>query len=183
MISIVEEVQAAKKLCDEIKDELATQGIPYKKDTEIGIMIETPSAAVTSDLLAKEVDFFSIGTNDLIQYSMAADRTHDKVAYLYEPLHPSVLRLVKNAIENAHKANKWIGMCGEMAGDPLCIPILIGLGLDELSVASFSIPKVKKIVRSVSCTEAKKIARKALGLNTANEVRNFAKDTLSELLK
>jgi phosphotransferase system enzyme I (PtsI) len=183
MISSVEEVQAAKKLCDEIKDELATQGVPYKKDTEIGIMIETPSAAVTSDLLAKEVGFFSIGTNDLIQYSMAVDRTNEKVAYLYEPLHPSVLRLVKSAIENAHKANKWIGMCGEMAGDPLCVPILIGLGLDELSVAAFSIPKVKKIVRSVSCAEAKKIARKALGLNTANEVRNFAKDILSELLK
>jgi len=183
MISSVEEVQAAKKLCDEIKDELATQGIPYKKDTEIGIMIETPSAAVTSDLLAKEVDFFSIGTNDLIQYSMAVDRTNEKVAYLYEPLHPSILRLLKSAIDNAHKANKWIGMCGEMAGDPLCVPILVGLGLDELSVAAFSIPKVKKIVRSVSCAEAQKIAGKALGLNTANEVRDFAKGILSELLK
>jgi phosphotransferase system enzyme I (PtsI) len=135
-------------------------------------MVEVPAAAIAADVLAREVDFFSIGTNDLIQYTMACDRTNEKVAYLYQPLHPAILRLIKRVIEAAHEAGKWVGMCGEMAGEPVAIPILLGLGLDEFSMNAVAIPEAKAIVRSLSLAEAKGIAANALSLASAEQIGN-----------
>ncbi len=145
-------------------------------------MIEIPSAALTSDILAKEVNFFSIGTNDLIQYALAVDRVNEKIAYLYEPAHPAVLRLIKNVIENARKENIWIGMCGEMAGDPALTVILVGLGLDEFSTSPILLPEIKKIIRSMKFSDAKKIAAEALTLNTGKEVEDFARQKLRKIM-
>ena len=146
MISSLEELLQAKAVCEEVKAELDTENIPYSKDVEVGMMIEVPSAAVISDVLAKHVDFFSIGTNDLIQYTLAADRMSEKVSYLYNPMHPAVLRLIKMTIDGAHKHGKWVGMCGEMAGDEAAIPTLVEYGLDEFSMSATSILNAKKII-------------------------------------
>lgn len=181
MISGVEELRQANQLLRECKNELSKKGIPFDQSIQVGAMIEVPSAAMTADILAKEVDFFSIGTNDLIQYSIAVDRTNEKVAYLYEPAHPGVLRLIKNIIEAGHNANIWVGMCGEMAGDPPFSIILLGLGLDEFSMPPAMIPQVKHVIRSVSLNTAKEIASEALTLSTAKEVEDFANKKLKEL--
>ena len=133
-------------------------------------MIEIPAAAVLADRLAKEVDFFSIGTNDLIQYSMAADRMSQNVSYLYQPLNPSILRLVKMAIDGAHKEGKWCGMCGEMAGDELAAPVLLGLGLDEFSMSATSILRARKMINNLSYEEMRKLALEAVDLDTMDEV-------------
>ena len=161
MIADVDEVRRAKALLVEARAELEAADIPFASDVEVGIMVEVPAAAIAADILAQEVDFFSIGTNDLIQYTMACDRTNEKVAYLYQPLHPAILRLIKRVIEAAHEAGKWVGMCGEMAGDAEAIPILLGLGLDELSMNAAAIPEAKAIIRSLSLAEAKGIAARA----------------------
>ena len=145
-------------------------------------MIEVPSAAMISDILAKEVDFFSIGTNDLIQYSLAVDRVNEKIAYLYEPAHPAVLRLIKNVIDNGHNAGIWIGMCGEMAGDIIMTIILLGLGLDEFSTSPIAIPEIKRIIRAVTLRQAKEIAQEAISLPTGKEVEKFAKKRLTEIV-
>lgn len=181
MISGVEELRQANQLLEESKTELRKQGLPFNDSIEVGAMIEVPSAAMTADILAKEVDFFSIGTNDLIQYSIAVDRSNEKVAYLYEPAHPGVLRLIKNIIDVGHSANIWVGMCGEMAGDPTFSIILLGLGLDELSMPSIMIPEIKHIIRSVSRQEAVSIAQEALSLSTAKEIDDFAIRRFKEL--
>ncbi|ASW42198.1 phosphoenolpyruvate--protein phosphotransferase [Clostridium isatidis] len=146
MISGLEEFQQAKAFVDECKAELRAEGIPYSEDIEWGIMVEIPAAAVYADELAKYVDFFSIGTNDLIQYTLAADRMSEKVSYLYNPMHPAVLRLIKMTIDGAHKHGKWVGMCGEMAGDENAIPTLVEYGLDEFSMSATSILTAKKII-------------------------------------
>lgn len=146
MISGLEEFQAAKELVDECKAELKAEGKEYSEDIQWGIMVEIPAAAVYADELAKHVDFFSIGTNDLIQYTLAADRMSEKVSYLYNPMHPAVLRLVKMTIDGAHKHGKWVGMCGEMAGDEAAIPTLVEYGLDEFSMSASSILTAKKII-------------------------------------
>ncbi|MCG2704794.1 MAG: phosphoenolpyruvate--protein phosphotransferase [Candidatus Omnitrophica bacterium] len=182
MISGIEELRGANALLDESKNELRKEKTPFNKNIEVGAMIEIPSAALTSDILAKEVKFFSIGTNDLIQYALAVDRVNEKIAYLYEPAHPAVLRLIKNVINNGHKENIWVGMCGEMAGDPALTIILVGLGLDEFSTSPILLPEIKKIIRSVKFSDAKKIAIKALTLNTGREVEDFARQRLKELL-
>lgn len=175
MISSVEEVRAANDILNEVKRELDGEFIQYSKEIEVGIMIEIPAAAVIGDLLIKEVDFFSIGTNDLIQYSTAVDRTNDKVSYLYEPFHPAILRLIKMIIDFAHNDGKWVGMCGEMAGDPKMIPILLGLGLDEFSMSASSILPARSLIGELSYYDMKKIAEKVLMLPTAGDVKNYLK--------
>jgi len=175
MISTIEEVKTAKNILNEAKEELRSRCIPFKEDIEVGIMIETPSAALMADALSREVDFFSIGTNDLTQYVMAVDRTNQKISGLYDALHPAVLRLINNTVKSAHKKGKWTGICGELAGDPEAVPILIGLGLDELSVNPPSIPNVKKLIRSISYEEANQLAKKAIKMTSAKDVRNLVK--------
>ncbi len=183
MISGIEELLQANKLLEECKQELRKQKIAFDNDIEVGAMIEVPSAALTCDILAKEVSFFSIGTNDLIQYSLAVDRSNEKVAYLYEPTHPAVLRLIKNIIDAGHKADIWVGMCGEMAGEPSLVILLLGLGLDEFSVSTVAIPDLKKIIRSVSFKESKEVAQKAMTLASAKEVEEFTQSNFKGILK
>lgn len=182
MISGVAEVRQAKAILAECMQELEEKGQAYDKNIKVGVMIEIPSAAVTADIIAKEVDFFSIGTNDLCQYTLAVDRMNQEVSYLYNPLHPAILRLVKNVIEASHAhEGKFTGMCGEMAGDPVAALLLLGLGLDEFSMSASSIPQVKKIVRSVSYEEAKAIAEEALTLETGDEIRKLVQNKLDAM--
>ncbi|MDD5566351.1 MAG: phosphoenolpyruvate--protein phosphotransferase [Candidatus Omnitrophica bacterium] len=182
MISGIEELKQANSILQECKDELRNEGVSFNDAIEVGVMIEVPSAAMTADLLATESDFFSIGTNDLIQYSLAVDRTNEKVAYLYEPAHPAVLRMIKNIIEAGHANNIWVGMCGEMASDAAFSVILLGLGLDEFSLTSLAIPQLKFIIRSVTIEESKKIAQEALSLSTAKAVESFMEQKTKEIL-
>jgi len=182
MISGVEELRQANALLDEARDDLRKSSIPFNEKVEVGAMIEVPSAALTSDVLAKEADFFSIGTNDLIQYALAVDRVNEKIAYLYEPAHPAVLRLIKTIVDNAHKEKKWVGVCGEMAGDIALVVILMGLGLDEFSTSPIMVPEVKRIIRSIEYASAKKVAEKALTLSTGREVEKLARETLRKLV-
>jgi phosphotransferase system enzyme I (PtsI) len=183
MISGLEELQQAKKLLEEAKEELRRENIPFDNEIEVGVMIEVPSAAMTADLLAQEANFFSIGTNDLIQYSLAVDRTNEKVAYLYEPTHPAVLRMIKGIIEAAHNAGIWVGMCGEMAGEPAFVLMLLGLGLDEFSMPPLVIPQIKYIIRSITLSQAQEFAREVLKLSTGREVAEFSQVRLKEILK
>lgn len=173
MISSLEELLEAKKMLNSAKEELLNEKIEVSDSIEVGMMIEVPSAAIISDQLAKHVDFFSIGTNDLIQYTTAVDRMNEKISYLYNPLNPGVLRLIKMVIDNAHKEGIWAGMCGEMAGDQKLIPILLGMGLDEFSMSPISILPARKLVSSLSLEEAKKISDKVLSLGSANEIDEF----------
>lgn len=182
MISGVEELKQANRILEEAKEELKKKNIDFDKNIEVGAMIEVPSAAVTADLLAKEVKFFSIGTNDLIQYSLAVDRTNEKVAYLYEPTHPAILRIIKSVIDAAHLAGVTVGMCGEMAGEPSLVAILLGLGLDSFSMPPAIIPEVKYIIRSINTKQAREIARQALSLSTGREVEDFSQEKLKQIL-
>ncbi|MBP7056854.1 MAG: phosphoenolpyruvate--protein phosphotransferase [Candidatus Omnitrophica bacterium] len=181
MISGLEELCQANGLLEEVRKELKKDGIPFDPDMEVGAMIEVPSAALISDILAKEADFFSIGTNDLIQYALAVDRVNEKIAYLYEPSHPAVLRLIKNIIDSGHAAGIWVGMCGEMAGDIVMTVILVGLGLDEFSTSPIAIPEIKRVVRSISMSQAKAIAEEAIRLPTGRAVATFAKKKLQSI--
>jgi phosphotransferase system enzyme I (PtsI) len=182
MISGVEELRRAKEIVEESKAELKSRGVAYNEEIQIGAMIEVPSAAMTCDILAREAAFFSIGSNDLIQYSLAVDRTNEKIAYLYEPTHPAVLRLIKNVIEGGHAAGIPVGMCGEMASEPELALMLLGLGLDEFSMPSASILEIKNIIRSVARSQVALIANQALMLETGAEVDNFLKQKLNEIL-
>ena len=182
MISGVGEVRQAKAILKECMAELDQEGIAYDKEIGVGVMIEIPSAAITADIIANEVDFFSIGTNDLCQYTIAVDRMNQNVSYLYDPLNPGVLRLVKMVIDAAHKhQGKFTGMCGEMAGDPMATLILLGLGLDEFSMSAGSIPQVKKIIRTVDLETAKAIADKALTMETGEQILEMVQTKLNEL--
>ncbi|MBI3316324.1 MAG: phosphoenolpyruvate--protein phosphotransferase [Candidatus Omnitrophica bacterium] len=181
MISGVGELKQANQLLKESKEELRSKKIAFDEKMEVGAMIEIPSAALTCDILAPEVSFFSIGTNDLIQYALAVDRINEKIAYLYEPAHPAVLRLLKNIIDSGHAKNLWVGMCGEMAGDPLLTPLLLGLGLDEISTSPVLLPEIKKIIRAMSYEESKKIVERALTFETGLEVVQFLKTKLNEI--
>ena len=182
MISGLEELKQANAILEEVKESLRKESVPFDENIEIGAMIEVPSAALTSDILAKESDFFSIGTNDLIQYALAVDRVNEKIAYLYEPAHPGVLRLVRSIIENGHAAGIWVGMCGEMAGDINMTLILLGLGLDEFSTSPIMISEIKRIIRSVTMEQAKAIAQEAITLSTGKEVEEFARKKLMEIV-
>lgn len=175
MISNVEEIKKANDILKEVKEELSSQGIPYDTKLQVGIMVEIPSAAVIADILAQEVDFFSIGSNDLIQYTLAVDRMNEHISHLYEPFHPAVLRLIKNVIDASHRAGKWTGMCGEMAGDTLAAPILLGMGLDEFSMSAVSIPRIKKVIRSLTYDEAKRLATQVLDIGCPKEISKEVK--------
>ncbi|MDI6793675.1 MAG: phosphoenolpyruvate--protein phosphotransferase [bacterium] len=179
MISSVEEVRETKAILADVMQELKDKEIPFDEKIEFGIMIETPSAAVTADILAKEVDFFSIGTNDLIQYALAVDRGNEHIAYLYRPSHPAILRLLKKTIEAAHREGKWVGMCGEMASNPLFTVLLLGLGLDEFSMSGVSIPEIKEIIRATTLQEARELLQQALTLSGTDEVEGLMRERLS----
>jgi phosphotransferase system enzyme I (PtsI) len=180
MISTMKELKDSKKILQQAKDELTKEGINFKDDIEIGIMIEIPSAAIISDLLAREVDFFSIGTNDLIQYTMAVDRMNSKLSHLYSQYHPALLRLIKGIIDNAHNAGIWVGMCGEAAGDPKLIPVFVGMGLDEFSMNSPSILRSRYIVRNLSKTDMELIAKSTLDMENALEVEEYLSCVFAE---
>lgn len=180
MVQSVDEVLQAKEILKQAKTELTTENIPFNNDMPLGIMVEIPSVAVAADLFIKHVDFFSIGTNDLCQYTLAVDRMNEKISNLYTPFHPSVLRLIHSTIQASHKDHKITGMCGEMASDPLATMLLIGLGLDEFSMSAASIPLVKHIVRSVTRQECEEIALKALNMDTAAEIKSLLELTLEE---
>jgi phosphocarrier protein FPr len=176
MIGVPVEVRAARALLDEARAELEAAGRPHDAEMAVGIMIEVPSAVAVADQLAREVDFFSIGTNDLTQYVMAADRGNANVARLASALQPAVLRMIRDASEAAHAAGIWIGMCGELAGNPLATPILLGLGLTELSMSAPSIPAVKDAVRGLSLADAQRIAAEALALDSAEAIMRFLRE-------
>jgi len=173
MISGIEEIREAKRIFTEVKNELLAEGTELGNDIEIGIMIEVPSAVIVAEELAKEVDFFSIGTNDLIQYVLAIDRINERVTYLYEPLHPAVLRLIKQVVDIGHRAGIRVAMCGEMAGEPAYTMILLGLELDELSMNPLAIPRVKKIIRGATLKESKALLNKVMTLSSTAEIRAF----------
>ncbi|ABY94004.1 MULTISPECIES: phosphoenolpyruvate--protein phosphotransferase [Thermoanaerobacter] len=181
MISSIEDVRKANIVLNEVKAELDKEGIKYDKNIKVGIMVEIPSAAVTADILAKEVDFFSIGTNDLCQYTLAVDRMNEHVKDYYQPFNPAILRLIKFVIDAAHKEGKFAAMCGEMAGDPLATVILLGLGLDEFSMSATSIPTVKNIIRNVEYERAKEIAERVLNIAEAEKIQKMMEDIIKDI--
>jgi phosphotransferase system enzyme I (PtsI) len=156
--------------------------LPHQEDVQIGIMIEVPSAAIMADVFAKEVDFFSIGTNDLIQYTMAIDRGNRQVAHLYSPLHPAVIRLLKQVADAGRKHNIPVFMCGEMAGEPLYAPILLGLGLNELSTNAQAVPMVKNAIRQISAAESRNFVQQLLGQSTTQQIEELVQNTYGDLL-
>jgi len=180
MISVMEEVRQAKEICEEVKADLKRERYQIGENVEVGIMIETPAAVAIADMLAREVDFFSIGTNDLIQYSLAVDRGNSRISYLYNDLHPSILRLIRDTVSAAHKEDIWVGVCGEMPGSVYGALLSLGLGLDEISASSYLIPEIKKIIRSVTYDEVKALVRRALKLSTADEVRRLLDTYISD---
>lgn len=178
MIATIQEFRAAKAILLEEKEKLIARGIAVGSSIEVGMMVEIPSTAVMADIFAKEVDFFSIGTNDLIQYTMAADRMNEKVSYLYQPYNPAILRLIQMVIKAAHQEQKWVGMCGEMAGDEHAVPLLLGLGLDEFSMSATSILKTRALLKQLSVPEMQTLATEALQLATAEEVLEKVKQAV-----
>jgi len=183
MISGVKEILAAKKILDETKNDLIKDHIPFNGDIEVGIMIEVPSAAILSDLMADYVDFFSIGTNDLIQYALAIDRGNHDVAHLFQPLHPAIIKLVKTVSEAAHQKNVKLFMCGEMAADPFHVPILLALGIDEFSMNPPSIPSVKSIIRQISTENMTPFLENVLKQKSSDEIIQIVQDTYGDLFK
>ncbi len=176
MIISVEEIRELKSVIEALKAELRNEGKAFDEDLQVGVMVETPSAAVNAKFLAKEVDFFSIGTNDLTQYTLAVDRGNEMISHLYNPMAPSVLGLIKQVIDASHAEGKWTGMCGELAGDERATLLLLGMGLDEFSMSAISVPRIKKLVRSVNFADVKALADKALTLPTAAEIEKLVAD-------
>ncbi|QTU83300.1 phosphoenolpyruvate--protein phosphotransferase [Carnobacteriaceae bacterium zg-C25] len=182
MIATVQEFRSAKAILEEVKAELMSEGVSVSSDIQVGIMIEIPAAAVLAHQFAKEVDFFSIGTNDLIQYTMAADRMNEQVSYLYQPYNPSILTLIKHVIDSAHAEGKWAGMCGEMAGDQTAVPLLVGLGLDEFSMSASSVLKTRSLMKKLDAAEMKVMAEKAVNeCSTVDEVIALVEETIAKL--
>jgi phosphotransferase system enzyme I (PtsI) len=173
MISSLDELRQANEVCEEVRSDLKAEGIKFDDRLEIGVMVETPAAVLIGDALATEADFFSVGSNDLIQYTLAVDRGNVQLAHLYEPLHPAVLRLIKRAVDTAHDNQIWIGLCGEMAGDPLAAVLLVGMGLDELSTSAYRVPEIKTVIRSVTYSKAREIVDECLRLPTAADIKKL----------
>ncbi len=180
MISGMEEIFQIKEILDELKNELTKESIPFNPHIKIGIMIEIPSAATIADLLAKEVDFFSIGTNDLIQYTLAIDRVNEHVSYLYNPLHPAVIRMIKTIVEAAHSNGIEVAICGEMAGEPLYLPLLLGLGINQLSMNPLCILRIKKMLRAITCSASQEIVKALDQFKTGVEMENFMKQEMKK---
>ncbi len=181
MITDVEELVRANALLEEAKEELRRARTPFNEAVDVGAMIETPAAAVSAHILAKHVRFFSIGTNDLIQYTMAVDRVNDRVAYLYEPTHPAVLRMIRSTVEAGHARRLWVGVCGEMGGDPLMTPLLVGLGIDKLSMSPASIPLVKSCVLKMSYTEARELADRAMEMDSSKAIHAKCREMIARI--
>ncbi len=181
MISCVEEVIQVKEIIEQLKKELLKEKLPFNRDIEVGIMIETPAAALQAEHFAKLVDFFSIGTNDLIQYTIAIDRDNEKVAYLYEPTNPAILYLIKKVVDAAKKNRVWVSVCGQMAGSPQYIPLLLGLGVHELSMVPMSLGAVRRIIRKLKMHEAEVAAEKALNSSNAREALNVSLELLKKI--
>jgi len=180
MISGAEELDDVLQVLDQEKDECRKEGTAFDEDLEIGTMIEVPSAALIADIIAKKVDFFSIGTNDLIQYTIAVDRGNSKIAYLYQPFHPGVLRFIKMIIDYGHAAGIPVGMCGEMAGDPLSAVLLLGMGLDEFSMSPAGILEVKRIIRSVSLSDAQQLVDVIMEMDSYIEINDYVRKWMNE---
>lgn len=178
MIATIEEFRQAKAIYNIARDELLSEGVEISENVEIGVMIEVPAAALNAESLAKEVDFFSVGTNDLVAYTFAADRMNEKVSYLYQPYHPSIIRLLKIVIDASHKEGKWTGMCGEMAGDLMAIPLLVGLGLDEFSMSASAILEAKKLIYDLDTNDMKILVEEALDCATNDEVIKLLKEAI-----
>jgi phosphotransferase system enzyme I (PtsI) len=181
MVSCTEEVLQANALLEEAKLELEEQGVPFQRDIDVGVMVEIPGVAMMSDLMASHVKFFSLGTNDLVQYTLAVDRGNDRVAYLYQPTHPGVLALIHRTIESGHRHGIWVGVCGEMAGDPLMTPLLVGLGVDELSVSPAAVPLIKDAVRNMEYARVRQMAGTCLSMPSADAVRQFCYDMMKDI--
>jgi phosphotransferase system enzyme I (PtsI) len=181
MISGLEELQQANALLEECREELRNEGVAFDPAMEVGAMIEIPSAVLVADRLAEHVKFFSIGTNDLIQYTLAIDRLNDRIAHLYEPTHPAVLRLIRMTVDAAHRHGLWVGVCGEMAGDPVMVPLLLGLGVDELSAAPASVPRIKHLVRRCRISEARELAEWSLEQSSGGPVLARAQELARRL--
>ena len=182
LISNTQEVEDAQKLLQEAADELDRTGVPYNGDIEAGIMVEVPSAVILAEELAKMVDFFSIGTNDLIQYAFAIDRGNQNVAHMYQPLHPAIMRLLKQVADAARNNHIGVYMCGEMAGDPYFVPVLLGLGIQELSMNPLSIPAVKRVIRAIEADEAKKFVNQALQETDVKRITAMVEESYGSIL-
>jgi phosphotransferase system enzyme I (PtsI) len=182
MVSTVLELRQCKMILAEVKEDLEEEGIAFNRKLPVGTMVEVPSAAIMADQLAREVGFFSIGTNDLIQYTLAADRTNEAVSSLYSPGDPAVLRLIEQVVRAAQKHAIDVNVCGEMSGEPIYTLLLLGLGLRQLSVTPHNIPEIKKIIRSVTIDEAQQVAQEAICLETARDVNNYLREKTRRLL-
>jgi phosphotransferase system enzyme I (PtsI) len=181
MISGLQEILDAKEILAEVQESLESDHIDYNRDMKVGIMIEVPSAVITAEDLAQHVDFFSIGTNDLIQYGLAIDRVNEHVAYMYQPFHPAILRMINHVVDVANKEEIDVSLCGEMAGDPLCISILLGMGLNALSMNARSIPLIKHMVRRYSIEQARADFEAAISMRTVGEVRAYIRKRTEQL--
>jgi phosphotransferase system enzyme I (PtsI) len=170
MISGMDELRRANAVLAECKEELRKEGREFNEAMDVGAMIEVPSAAIAADLLAREVDFFSIGTNDLIQYSIAVDRINERIAHLYEPTHPAIIRLIKNVVDAGHAQDLWVGICGEMAGEIALTPLLIGLGVDELSAGAGMVPRVKRAVQRLDVGDCLKLVEHISQMDSASQI-------------
>jgi len=181
MISDVEELRAAKEVLADVGEELKKEGRFIDEELEVGIMVEVPSAVLSADVLARECDFFSLGTNDLIQYTLAADRGNEKIAYLYEPFHPAVLKLIKATVDAAHRNGIWVGVCGEMVADPKAAVLLLGLSFDEFSASPASVPDIKTAIRATRYVDARRVAERAVRMTSGAEIRAYLTEALADM--